>query len=90
MQAGRRRFRAVWLTTSTTIIGLFPMIYGIGGMDRFMQPAAITMGYGLLFGTVLILFFVPAIYLVRDDIGRLLRWLFRLDPVNNNAHDAHA
>lgn len=86
LQAGRRRFRAVWLTTSTTVFGLLPMVYGLGGMDRFMRPAAVTMGYGLLFGTVLILFFVPAIYLMRDDIGRLLRRLLRLAPVDNKAH----
>lgn len=79
LYAGRRRFRAVWLTTATTVVGLLPMVYGIGGMDRFMRPAAITMGYGLIFGTVLILLFVPAIYMIRHDIGRFFRWVLRYD-----------
>jgi len=74
--AGKRRFRAVWLTTLTTILGLLPLVYGIGGMDKFLQPAAIALGYGLMFGTVLVLFLVPAVYLIRLDMEILLRKLF--------------
>ncbi len=75
-QAGIRRFRPVWLTTLTTVVGLLPMVYGIGGFDKFLQPAAIALGYGLIFGTILVLFMVPAISLVREDIlarGRQIR-----------------
>ncbi|RMF17662.1 MAG: efflux RND transporter permease subunit [Candidatus Dadabacteria bacterium] len=76
--AGRRRFRAVWLTTLTTVAGVLPLVYGIGGLDKFLQPAAAALGYGLLFGTVLTLLFIPALYLIRIDIGRVLRWIFRI------------
>lgn len=69
--AGKRRFRAVWLTTLTTVFGLLPLVYGIGGVDKFLQPAAIALAYGLIFGTVLVLFFVPSLYLIRSDIGSL-------------------
>src|SRR5690606_33826314 len=67
MYAGQRRFRAVWLTTLTTVFGVLPLVYGLGGMDRFLQPAALALGYGLLFGTALVLLLVPAIYLMAVD-----------------------
>lgn len=70
--AGKRRFRAVWLTSITTIFGLLPLAYGIGGDDMFLRPAAMALGYGLLFATVLILLLVPAMYLIRHDMGRIL------------------
>jgi multidrug efflux pump subunit AcrB len=66
--AGKRRFRAVWLTSLTTVFGLLPMVYGIGGFDRFLRPAAMALGYGLVFATVLILYFIPALYMIRIDI----------------------
>jgi multidrug efflux pump subunit AcrB len=68
VEAGLRRFRPVWLTTLTTVAGLVPMVYGIGGTDKFLQPAAVALGYGLLFGTVLILLLIPALCMIRDDI----------------------
>ncbi len=72
VHSGMRRFRAVWLTTITTILGVIPMVYGIGGTDKFLQPAALALGYGLIFGTVLILLFVPSIYMIHEDIlGRI-------------------
>lgn len=76
--AGKRRFRAVWLTTLTTVFGLLPLVYGIGGEDRFIAPAAVSLGYGLLFGTVLVLFFTPALYLIRSDVGRVARRIMRM------------
>ena len=72
INAGRLRFRAVCLTSITTIFGLLPLAYGIGGQDAFLKPAAMALGYGLLFSTILILVFVPALYLIRMDIINLL------------------
>jgi multidrug efflux pump subunit AcrB len=74
--AGKRRFRAVWLTTATTVLGLLPLVYGIGGMDKFLRPAAVALGYGLIFGTVLVLFFIPFLYLIRVDV---LSWFLGAD-----------
>jgi multidrug efflux pump subunit AcrB len=70
--SGRRRFRAVWLTTLTTVFGLVPLVYGWGGHDMFLRPAATALGYGLIFGTVLVLFVVPASYMIRLDIINFL------------------
>jgi len=88
IEAGVRRFRPVWLTTLTTVAGLVPMVYGIGGTDKFLQPAAVALGYGLLFGTVLILLLIPALCMIRDDIiGLSSRILFgRKSPEPKHGH----
>jgi len=68
IEAGRIRLRPVILTTLTTVVGLAPVAYGIGGLDPFLQPAALTLIWGLLFGTVLTLIFIPCVYAILDDI----------------------
>lgn len=77
VHAGLRRFRAVWLTTLTTSFGLIPLVYGWGGDDKFLKPAATALAFGLLFATMQILLFVPAFYLIREDLERGLVWLAR-------------
>ena len=72
IRGGKLRFRAVWLTSITTILGLLPLAYGIGGEDAFLKPAAMALGYGLMFSSVLILLFVPALYLIHADLIELL------------------
>ena len=82
--ASKRRFRAVWLTSITTIFGLLPIAYGIGGEDPFLKPAAMAIGYGLIFATVLILLFVPALYLVRIDMFNFM--IQCLKPLAKKCH----
>ena len=77
--AGKRRFRAVWLTSVTTILGLLPLAYGFGGQDAFLKPAAMALAYGLMFATILILLLVPALYLIRKDILNL--FIATLNPL---------
>ena len=64
------RMRAVLLTSITTIVGLMPLAYGIGGADTYMGPMALALGWGLLFATPLTLLLVPCLYLIGDDIKR--------------------
>jgi len=71
------RLRAVIMTTLTTAVGLIPLAYGIGGSDPFIAPMALALGYGLLFATPITLVFVPCLYLVRDDVLRLLNLVFK-------------
>ncbi|MBN1687725.1 MAG: efflux RND transporter permease subunit [Candidatus Omnitrophica bacterium] len=66
-EAGRLRLRPVLLTTVTTIAGLLPVAYGIGGNDPFIRPMALAVGWGLFFGTVLTLLVIPCIYVVMAD-----------------------
>jgi multidrug efflux pump subunit AcrB len=67
------RLRAIILTTLTTVAALLPLAYGIGGTAVFMAPMALSFGWGLLLATPLTLVLVPCLYVVRLDIGRLLR-----------------
>ena len=74
-QAAIRRFRPILLTTLTTFFGLAPMIFETSRQARFMIPMAISLGFGLLFATLIILIIVPCAYMVLDDARRLARWL---------------
>ncbi len=65
--AATRRFRPIFLTTATTFGGLAPMIYETSIQAKFMIPMAISLGYGILFSTVISLVFVPAIYMMLED-----------------------
>lgn len=65
------RIRPIFLTTITTIIGVIPTAYGIGGMDKFVVPIAMTLGWGLLFGSVLTAFVFPPLLAILDDITAL-------------------
>jgi multidrug efflux pump subunit AcrB len=71
------RLRAVILTTLTTVVGLLPLAYGFGGTDPFMAPAALALGYGLLFATPLTLVLVPCLYVVQNDVKRFTARIFR-------------
>ncbi|HUV07467.1 MAG TPA: efflux RND transporter permease subunit, partial [Spirochaetia bacterium] len=66
------RLRAVLLTTLTTVMGLMPLAYGLGGTDLYMRPMALTLGWGILFATPLTLVLVPCLYTIFNDIGLLL------------------
>ena len=64
------RLRAIILTSVTTLGGVFPMAYGIGGESAFTQPLAFSLGWGLFFSTFLTLFALPAFIEIRRDFGR--------------------
>lgn len=66
--AGKVRLRPILLTSITTIVALMPLIYGIGGEEPFVRPAAIAMAFGLLAATFLTLVIVPCVYIIVDDI----------------------
>ncbi len=67
------RLRPVLLTTLTTLAGLLPLAYGIGGSDLYMAPMALALAYGLLFATPLTLILVPCLYMIFQDIGRRVK-----------------
>ena len=62
------RLRAITLTTITTLGGLFPMAYGLGGDSGFTRPIAFTMAWGLLASTLLTLIFIPVLLDILEDI----------------------
>lgn len=65
--AGLRRFRPIILTTLTTFGGLAPMIFESSRQARFMIPMALSLGFGILFATVITLILVPCLYLLIED-----------------------
>ncbi len=70
--AGTQRFRPIMLTTLTTFGGLAPMIFETSRQARFMIPMAISLGFGILFATLITLGLVPTFYLVVEDLKDLL------------------
>jgi multidrug efflux pump subunit AcrB len=73
VNATKLRLRPILLTSLTTVAGLLPMAYGIGGSDPFSAPMALAMGYGILFATPLTLILIPCLLLVQDDTAALVR-----------------
>ena len=73
VQGATNRLRAILMTTLTTVAGLLPLAYGIGGTDIYMGPMALALGYGLLFATPLTLVLVPSLYLIGEDIKKLFK-----------------
>ena len=71
-EAARRRFRPVILTTLTTFGGLAPMIFETSRQARFMIPMAISLGFGIVFATVVTLIIVPTLYVMIDDASAIL------------------
>ena len=67
------RMRPIILTSVTTICGLAPMAFGLGGKSPFWAPLATAIMWGLGFATLLILSMVPAYYAILQDIGYFLR-----------------
>lgn len=67
LETGCVRLRPVILTTVTTVLGILPTAYGIGGSDPFLMPMALAIGWGLAFATFLTLIIVPVLYKVVMD-----------------------
>ena len=66
--AARLRFRAIFLTTATTALGLTPMLFETSIQAQFLIPMAVSIVTGILFASVVILFLVPALVIVREDL----------------------
>ncbi len=71
-QAGVRRFRPIILTTVTTAGGLTPIIMETSLQAQYLIPMAISLGFGIVFATAIILVLVPCLYVVLEDLKRLL------------------
>jgi multidrug efflux pump subunit AcrB len=72
-EAGLRRFRPIMLTTLTTFGGLAPIILERSSQAFYLIPMAISLGFGIVFATSIILLIVPCLYLALEDIQLLIR-----------------
>lgn len=68
--AGKSRFRAIMLTSITTVAGLYPLIFEKSNEAKFLVPMAISLTYGVLFGTFFILLYFPVLVLTLNDVKR--------------------
>lgn len=76
IQAGKTRLRPIILTSITTSLGLFPLIVSHNFQAQFLIPMAISLVYGVAFGTLFLLLFFPALIIVLNDIRRSVRQLW--------------
>ncbi|WP_372881407.1 efflux RND transporter permease subunit [Psychromonas sp.] len=76
-QACRDRLRAILISSTTTIAGLLPLLAETSTQSASIKPLTISVVFGLLAATVLVLFVIPALYVIFDDLG----WI---DSKNNH------
>jgi multidrug efflux pump subunit AcrB len=83
IDAGMKRARPIVMTTIAMAAGMMPSALAFGAGGEFRSPMALAVIGGLLFSTVLSLVFVPAMFMMMDDVGELI-WRFakRLITVN--------
>ena len=83
--AGKRRFRAILLTTVTTFFGLMPMIFEKSRQAAFLIPMAITIAFGVLFATLLTLLLIPCLVLIVNDVKRFFYRIWHLKNIEREA-----
>lgn len=76
VNAATARFRPILLTTITTVAGLLPLIAETSMQAQFLIPMAVSIAFGVLFGTLFILALFPAAILFGNDLKRLFQYLW--------------
>ena len=69
--AGVARFRAILLTSLTTFFGLMPLIFEKSTQAQFLIPMAVSLGFGIIFATLITLILIPCNYLILEDLKSL-------------------
>ena len=70
IEGTKERFRPILLTSVTTFLGIYPLIMETSLQAQFLVPLAVSIGYGVLFGTVIILGAVPALFVAQAKLFR--------------------
>jgi multidrug efflux pump subunit AcrB len=73
-EAGVARFRAIMLTSLTTVAGLYPLILEKSFQAQFLIPMAISVAYGVFFSTFITLLFLPVIIMAFNDVRVYIKW----------------
>lgn len=69
-QSGVRRFRPILLTSITTFAGLMPIMFESSIQAQFLIPMSVSLGFGILFATVITLFLIPCSYAISVDVKK--------------------
>ena len=84
VQAAKERLRPILLTTISTVLAVAPTAYAIGGYDSLLSPLSMAILYGLLFGTTVVLLFIPSIYFIGVDLSIYIKKRTSVDVVSVN------
>lgn len=76
VEAGRSRFRAIFLTSLTTVAGLAPLIFEKSFSAQFLIPMAISVAYGIAYATFMTLFLLPLLLAVKNSFKVGVKWLW--------------
>ena len=76
VEAGRSRFRAIFLTSLTTVAGLAPLIFEKSFSAQFLIPMAISVAYGIAYATFMTLFLLPLLLAVKNSFKVGLGWFW--------------
>ncbi|SKB45467.1 Multidrug efflux pump subunit AcrB [Salegentibacter holothuriorum] len=82
-EAGRARFRAIFLTSLTTIAGMAPLLLEKSRQAQFLKPMAISISYGIAIATVLTLLLLPLLLSISNNIKVGGKWLASGNKVSN-------
>ena len=74
-EAGKSRFRAIFLTSLTTIAGLAPLLFEQSRQAQFLKPMAISISYGIGYATILTLLVLPLFLSFSNTIKQKGKWL---------------
>lgn len=91
--AGRARLRPIFLTTITTILGLTPLMLEKSFQAKFLIPMAISISFGLMSATILVLIALPCLLVIMDDVKAVAHFLWtgtaRVHDTPHPILDAH-
>lgn len=76
VRASSERLRAVLATGLTTVVGLIPTAFGMGGYDPILVPMTLALSWGMIIGTLLTLIWIPSGYMVLANLKEKLRQRF--------------
>src|SRR6201991_2080698 len=88
IDAGMKRARPIVMTTVAMVAGMMPSALAFGAGGEFRSPMALAVIGGLIFSTVLSLVFVPAMFMLMDDVGRF-SWHFGKKLLASSAESEH-
>ena len=72
IESGKRRFRPVLLTSITTIAGLSPIMFEQSFQAQILVPMAVSLSFGLMTATLLVVILVPSFYRIYLDVISLV------------------
>ncbi|MEL6677599.1 MAG: efflux RND transporter permease subunit [Pseudomonadota bacterium] len=75
IEGTKDRFRPILLTSLTTFLGVYPLIMETSQQAQFLIPLAVSIGYGVLFGTVIIILSIPAVFMAQARATEGVQWI---------------